>query len=146
MAENTYVYIDKLKKNTLPTSIYKIEKDYDLFETWESPSNTFKVITFDLNNDKKSEYFVSNPENNGLYAYFWRIYESDNKEFTPIGEMFCTSIRITSQYTDNYRDIECYSYISLVEGYLGLYKHFGNEYNFNSKQKINSAEYYTDYP
>lgn len=143
-AEESYVYINKLKKIFVPPSIYSKEKASDFFNSFDTPANTFKVIPYDLNNDGKPEYFVSNPDNNGLYFYFWRIYEHQGKDIMPVGEMGCTAIRLSPVYTDGYQDIECYSYISLVEGYLKTYRHFGRQYYSDNQRKVHSKEFFPD--
>ena len=136
LAENKVYFIEKLKKTYLPPAIYALEKKADLFSSNQAPSAKFNVSKFDLNKDGKDEYIVSNPHNNGAYNYFWRIYEETNTSYRQIGEMGCTSIRITSDITDGYMNLECYTYSSLVEGYLKTYQHFGDEYFFEDQKKL----------
>lgn len=144
--ENQYVYLDKLKRTNLPPAVYLKEKGYDLFDHPSFPAKGFTVIRYDLNNDGNKELFVSNPDNNGAFIYFWRIYNQSGKSFERIGEMGCTSLRITSEISDNYMDLDCYVYRSMAEGYFSKYKHFGSQYFIESKEKIKSKDYYCDHP
>lgn len=142
LAEQLYIYLDNEKISSVPAPIYSAEKKKDFFTSSEAPPKSFKVIKIDLNKDGNDEYFVSNPNNNGAFHYFWRIYQKENKSFKEIGEMGCTSIRITNDITDYHKDIDCYTHISLVEGYLFKYRHFGNEYHYKDKKRIASRHYY----
>jgi len=142
LADQAFIYIDKETKSPLPSPIYMAEKKKDYFTRSEAPQKSFKVIKIDLNNDGINEYFVSNPNNNGAFHYFWRLYKLDNKTFKEIGEMGCTTIRITNDITDDHKDIDCFTHISLVEGYLFKYKHFGNEYHYENKKRMTSNNYY----
>lgn len=144
LAKNTFIYIHDLKTGFLPSPVYAFEKKLDMFSPSEAPKGSFKVIPFDLNGDGTKELFVSNPDNNGFFTFFWRIYQYENKTYQPIAEMGCTSIRISSRSTNDYNDVQCYSYLSLAEGYLRNYKFFGGEYQYEDTKRVNSREYYDD--
>jgi hypothetical protein len=143
-AEENYLYINELGKTSVSSPIYAYEKDLDLFDNYQAPAGSFNVVPVDLNADGQQEFFVSNPMNNGLFAYFWRIYQRRNKTIKPIGELFCTSVRLSQNTTDGYKDIECYSYLSLAEGYIHTFKHFGDEYFLDSKKRVLSRTFYID--
>lgn len=147
IADEEVVYIDGLKKIIIPSSLYSIEKDKDYFYNWESPLNKMNVTPFDLDEDGTSELFVSNPYNNSLFFKFWRVYKSTNKGYKLIAEMPCSSIRVCSGKSDGYKDIECYNYVTVVEGLLSRFRFFSDQYYSNCTNKIESRHFYTEqYP
>lgn len=141
-SETSYSYLDKIKKISISSKIYNLEQKEDFFTDKQCPSKSFNVVPIDLNSDGQNELFVSNPDNNGNFFYFWRIYRNDGRSYKKIGQMACTDIRISSKHSDNYKEIECYNYLSLVEGRLKTYKHFGDEYISDSESKIRSSAFY----
>lgn len=147
IAEESYVYVDKLKHVSVPAGIYQIEKNFDFFDSSDAPAKNMSVIPVDLDGDGVKEFFVSNPYNNALFVKFWRLYKPYGKGYNLLSEMSCSSIRVSDEKTDGYKNFECFTYISSIEGNLIKYRFFGDQYYTNSKNKVDTRVFYTDdYP